>query len=81
MRLEYANAEGKLSNRRVRPLAIWAFTEGWLFVGWCELRKDFRAFRLDRVSAIEETGEHFMDEPGKSLHAYLSVKLLAGQKL
>ena len=79
LQLRYGDGEGKQSERRVRPLGIWAFTEGWLFVGWCELRKDFRAFRLDRISAIEETGLRFTDEPGKSLQAYLLAKFLIAQ--
>jgi predicted DNA-binding transcriptional regulator YafY len=79
LQLRYADSAGKQSGRRVRPLGIWAFTEGWLFVGWCELRNDFRAFRLDRISAIEETSEHFNDEPGKGLQAYLSGKFLIAQ--
>ena len=77
--LNYGDAEGNTSDRRVRPLAIWAFTDGWLFVGWCELRKDFRAFRLDRISSINATGERFADDPGKNLAAYLSTKLLVGR--
>lgn len=76
LRLHYGDADGIWSERHVRPLAIWAFTDGWLFVGWCELRRDFRAFRLDRISVIEETGEHFADESDKSLSAYLSSKFL-----
>ena len=77
LRLCYADADGSLSDRRVRPLAIWAFTEGWLFAGWCELRKDFRAFRLDRIVALEDTGERFADKPDQNLHAYLNVKIFA----
>lgn len=76
LRLQYADTKGMRSDRRVRPLAIWAFTDGWLFAGWCELRGDFRAFRLDRISAIDVTGERFADEPGKNLQAYLSAKFL-----
>lgn len=80
LRLRYSDAEGLPSERRVRPLAIWAFTEGWLFAGWCELRQDFRAFRIDRISEIEGTGENFANEPGKNLEAYLSSKFLGAQK-
>lgn len=75
LRLRYGDAEGKSSERRVRPLAIWAFTDGWLFAGWCELRADFRAFRLDRIATIEETGEHFPDTPEQNLQAYLATKI------
>jgi len=77
LRLQYADTKGLRSDRRVRPLAIWAFTDGWLFAGWCELRADFRAFRLDRISAIEATGEHFADDPDRNLQAYLSARFLA----
>lgn len=77
LRLGYADADGTITDRRVRPLAIWAFTDGWLFAAWCELRSDFRAFRLDRISMIESTGDQFADEPDKDLRAYLSSKLMA----
>lgn len=80
LRLRYSGAEGQPSDRRVRPLAIWAFTDGWLFAGWCELRQDFRAFRIDRISEIEATGENFADEPGKNLESYLSSKFLGARK-
>jgi predicted DNA-binding transcriptional regulator YafY len=78
LQLEYRDRAGDLSRRRVRPLAIWAFTDGWLFAGWCELRKDFRAFRFDRIAAVDETGEWFDDNPKQNLQAYLAKKFLAG---
>ena len=73
--LQYGDVAATVTTRRVRPIAIWAFTDGWLFAAWCELRCDFRAFRLDRISAIEETGEHFADTPGQNLQAYLATKI------
>jgi predicted DNA-binding transcriptional regulator YafY len=80
LQLQYKNAEGSLSKRRVRPLAIWAFTEGWLFAGWCELREDFRAFRLDRISLLEEAGDHFEDDPDHNLQAYLNTRIFASHR-
>lgn len=77
LHLVYEDATGSVSDRRVRPLAIWAFTDGWLFAGWCELRKGFRAFRLDRITAIEETGIQFPDDPSRNLQAYLKTKIFA----
>jgi predicted DNA-binding transcriptional regulator YafY len=77
LELRYVSAGEQETDRHVRPLAIWAFTDGWLFAGWCELRKDFRAFRLDRISSVERTGVHFTDETGKCLADYLSAKLLS----
>jgi predicted DNA-binding transcriptional regulator YafY len=77
LRLHYRDADGIASERNVRPLAIWAFTDGWLFVGWCELRHDYRAFRLDRISAVTDKGEWFVEEAAKSLQHYLASKFLS----
>ena len=79
LHLQYKDAEGNLSNRRVRPLALWAFTEGWLFAGLCEYRNDFRAFRFDRISAIEETGDRFTDRPDQNLRAYLASRMFVAR--
>jgi predicted DNA-binding transcriptional regulator YafY len=38
---------------------------------WCELRDDFRTFRLDRVEAFRVTAERCRQEPGKTLHDFL----------
>ncbi len=67
----YVNAQGHQTNRSVRPLALTAFSDGWLLIGWCPLRADFRAFRLDRMDGLT-VGEIFDDEPGRDLQAYLS---------
>lgn len=79
LRLVYKDRDETLSERRVRPLAIWAFTDGWLFAAWCELRNDFRAFRIDRISSIEATGDDFVSAPDQDLHAYLRAKFLTAQ--
>ncbi|WP_375395787.1 helix-turn-helix transcriptional regulator [uncultured Sphingomonas sp.] len=73
LEIEYDDGHGDHSRRRVRPLAIWAFTDGWLFAGWCELRTNFRAFRIDRISALIEAGDHFTDHPEQNLQAYMAT--------
>lgn len=79
LQLHYKDGRGEISSRRVRPLAIWVFTDGWLFAAWCELRNDFRAFRIDRIAAVEETGDHFADIPGQNLQAYMAKRILTGE--
>jgi predicted DNA-binding transcriptional regulator YafY len=70
----YCNAEGRASRRTVRPLALTAFSGGWLLVGWCMLRDDFRVFRLDRMSPPTVLKETFRNEPGRDLTAYLATR-------
>lgn len=67
LRPRYRDGDDRLSDRDVRPLAIWAFTDGRLFAALCELREDFRAFRLDRIDAATATERRFADEAGRDL--------------
>lgn len=59
------------SERRVRPLGLLFYGEKWLLAAWCELREDFRSFRLDRVAAAQFTDERFRPEPGRTLADFL----------
>ncbi|MCF3581143.1 YafY family transcriptional regulator [Planktothrix agardhii 1811] len=72
VRLTYRDLANQASDRRVRPLAIWSFTEGWMFTGWCELRADFRTFRLDRIEGLSLTDEPFEETETTSLATFLA---------
>jgi predicted DNA-binding transcriptional regulator YafY len=68
----YRNAQGEASERRVHPLALIAFSEGWMLVAWCTLRNDFRVFRLDRMLDPKVLEQLFDDTPGRDLTTYLA---------
>ncbi|MDO9406568.1 MAG: YafY family protein [Polaromonas sp.] len=67
LRLHYRDVSGDASERTVRPLGCFYWGKVWTLSTWCELRNDFRGFRLDRMDAIEVLAERFRDEPGKTL--------------
>lgn len=69
--LSYEDGGGKRSERRARPLAVWSFTDGWMFAGWCELRQDFRTFRFDRIATLTLTDDHFEDDATTGLRALM----------
>lgn len=69
--LGYVDEARRESERAVRPLALAFHPPVWLLISWCELRQDFRNFRLDRIATCEATGESFADEPGRTLADYL----------
>ena len=68
----YRDNEERRTERSVRPLALAFYGPVWLLTGWCELREDFRSFRLDRISDLEVLHERFRPEPGKTLHDMLA---------
>jgi len=57
--LRYRDENGNESSRRVLPLAVIYYVHAMLLVGWCELRDDFRHFRLDRILACSEADAWF----------------------
>jgi predicted DNA-binding transcriptional regulator YafY len=67
LRLAYRDVDGRTSERTVRPLGILLWQSAWTLAAWCELRQDFRSFRVDRVARLEVLEEAFRDEPGRTL--------------
>jgi predicted DNA-binding transcriptional regulator YafY len=66
----YSDESGKASERKVRPLGLYFWGQRWTLAAWCELREDFRNFRLDRTAGVA-IGNRFPDEPGKRLDDFL----------
>jgi len=66
IRFRYRDEKGTDTRRKVRPLTLWFYPPVWLAGSWCELRNDFRFFRLDRMSDVEFLNEAFALEAGKS---------------
>lgn len=67
LQLSYSDVSGDASERTVRPLGCFYWGKVWTLSTWCELRNDFRGFRVDRMNAIAVLPERFRDEPGKTL--------------
>ncbi|SDH46103.1 YafY family protein [Variovorax sp. OV700] len=67
LRLNYRDVSGDASERIVRPLGCFYWGKVWTLSTWCELRNDFRGFRIDRMDAVEVLPELFRDEAGKTL--------------
>jgi predicted DNA-binding transcriptional regulator YafY len=55
VRLHYADARGDVTIREVEPVTCLVHRDHWYLVGWCRLREGIRAFRFDRVLAVEAT--------------------------
>lgn len=60
------------TSRRIRPLGLAFFGPFWMLASWCELRRDFRTFRIERITTLKVTSETFRDEPGKTMEDFLA---------
>jgi predicted DNA-binding transcriptional regulator YafY len=75
--LTYLALSDKLSTRRIRPLGAWYWGKVWTLTGWCELRQDFRSFRLDRITEMAE-GPHFKPQRGQTLRDFYAARRREG---
>lgn len=55
----YVDAHDATTQRRVNPLGMVYMDKSTVLVAWCHLRRDFRVFRLDRMSVLTVTDHSF----------------------
>lgn len=67
--IDYRDVEERTSTRTILPLVLLYYVDALVVAAWCELRKDFRHFRVDRMAKCElmdagfaEIGERLRNE-------------------
>ncbi len=65
--LQYSDVNGNSSERIIWPLGMFFWGSVWTIGAWCELRNNFRIFRLDRINSLCVLDENYPQEKGKSL--------------
>jgi predicted DNA-binding transcriptional regulator YafY len=67
----YERQDGERSSRNVRPLALVFWSGVWTLTSWCELRDDFRTFRIDRMQDVVVLKREFVQKRGQRLEDFL----------
>ncbi len=57
--IDYSDQASRVTTRYVWPIALTFGNHVRLLAAWCELREDFRTFRVDRIIALRETQERY----------------------
>jgi predicted DNA-binding transcriptional regulator YafY len=70
LHLDYRRIDETLTRRTIRPLHMEYWGRVWTLTAWCELRQDFRVFRIDLIENATPLPQLFVDEPGKRLSDY-----------
>jgi len=65
MSIDYADEQGRRTRRTIWPIAMAYYVDVSLIGAWCELRNDFRSFRVDRILGSRLLDEHFSPEHGR----------------
>lgn len=72
VRFAYRDADGGDTERTIWPLALHFWGKVWTLAAWCELRDDFRTFRVDRAERICLGEERYPKTSGRMLEDYLA---------
>lgn len=57
--IKYTNEANENTNRTIEPFALYSTQENWLLIAFCRQRKDYRAFRLDRIRQLKILNDTF----------------------
>lgn len=71
--LRYADQTGRSSERVVWPFLVGYRDAVRVVFAWCELRRDFRMFRLDRIEAATFVEERYPGWPAALRNEWLKV--------
>ncbi len=63
--IHYSDENANVSERIIQPIAIVYYVEAMVLVAWCELRNDFRHFRVDRIAACTLLEDYFRHQGDK----------------
>ncbi len=77
LKIAYTTESDAVSDRAIRPLGLFFWGKVWTLVAWCELRTDYRMFRVDRISNDAPSGT-FKAEQDKSLADFFRRQREAG---
>jgi predicted DNA-binding transcriptional regulator YafY len=73
MRIAYVDQNGTRSERVIWPLAMAYYVDATLIGAWCELRTDFRNFRVDRIAEAQVLDERFPADNGRLLAQWFAL--------
>jgi len=68
--ITYRDLKGVESERTIWPFALTFFDNVDVLVAWCEMRRDFRHFRTDRIAAMTAVEERYPQRRAKLLQQW-----------
>ncbi len=63
--ISYADEQGRRTNRTIWPIAMAYYVDVTLIGAWCELRADYRNFRVERIVSSRVLDERFDQDNGR----------------
>ena len=74
VRITYSDVQGRESERTVWPVAMAYYVDVTVLGAWCELRRDFRHFRVERIGASNILDDQFPTDGGKLMERWFVLQ-------
>lgn len=69
----YSNYKGEATIRKVESIGLTYYSNHWHLIAFCQLRKDYRDFRTDRMGKVRVLSERFQSFKHPSLQEYIDL--------
>lgn len=73
MRIAYVDEKGRRTRRTIWPLAMAYYVDASVLGAWCELRRDLRNFRVERIIRSRTLAARFQDHNSRLLARWLTL--------
>jgi predicted DNA-binding transcriptional regulator YafY len=74
LRITYDDEKGRRTRRTIWPIAMAYYVDVTLIGAWCELRNDYRHFRVERIVTSALLEEHFSTDNGKLIERWFALQ-------
>lgn len=59
VKIKYTSLQDVESKRAIEPFAMYSTNENWILIAYCQMRNDFRQFRLDCIDDLTLLSKNF----------------------
>jgi predicted DNA-binding transcriptional regulator YafY len=73
MRVVYVDEHDRRTRRTIWPLAMAYYVDASLVGAWCELRRDLRNFRVERIASARVLATRFQDRDARLLRRWQAL--------
>jgi predicted DNA-binding transcriptional regulator YafY len=73
VQLDYKNNKNEISQRKVEPIGLIFYAFAWHLIAWCQLRKDYRDFKIARILKVKDLQQPFSNPTHISLEDYMKA--------
>jgi predicted DNA-binding transcriptional regulator YafY len=74
LQIAYVDEKGGRTERIIWPIAVAYYVQATLVGAWCELRRDYRHFRADRIRSLAVLGERYPSDNGRLMAEWLRLR-------